>query len=131
MWNCVPLLDVYSPFPILVWRVLGCSSCIFALVSCLLLTAYFPVLLVRSSWFLLLLLEIVLPFRRVALCGCLCDKPVSQLKDMEYEIFEQLEADLDDDREYSVMRAALRNFFRWINLMDTLDQEMQLRRSSY
>ncbi|GAA0161873.1 hypothetical protein LIER_18091 [Lithospermum erythrorhizon] len=69
--------------------------------------------------------------RWVALCGRLCGKPVSQLRDMEYEIFEYLEADLEDDPEYLVMRAALGNFFRWIDLMDTVDKEVQLRRSSY
>ncbi|GAA0186434.1 hypothetical protein LIER_33722 [Lithospermum erythrorhizon] len=45
---------------------------------------------------------------------------------MEYEIFGQLEADSEDDPEYPVMRAALSSFFRWIDLMDTLDQEVQL-----
>ncbi|GAA0154015.1 hypothetical protein LIER_12118 [Lithospermum erythrorhizon] len=64
--------------------------------------------------------------RWVALCGHLHGKPVSQLKDMEYDIFEQLAADLEDDPENSVMRAALGNFFCWIDLMDTLDQEVQL-----
>ncbi|GAA0153617.1 hypothetical protein LIER_11815 [Lithospermum erythrorhizon] len=56
---------------------------------------------------------------------------VAQLRDMENEIFEQLEVDLEDDPEYSVMRAALGLFFRWVDLMDTLDEEAQLRRSPY
>ncbi|GAA0143948.1 hypothetical protein LIER_04513 [Lithospermum erythrorhizon] len=50
--------------------------------------------------------------RWVALCDRLCGRRVAQLRDMEYEILEQLLADLEGDPEYSVMRAALGLFFR-------------------
>ncbi|GAA0184616.1 hypothetical protein LIER_31904 [Lithospermum erythrorhizon] len=69
--------------------------------------------------------------RWVALCDRLRGKPVSQLRDMEYEIFEQLEADLEFDHKYLVMLATLGNFFRWADFMDTLAQEIQVRQSSY
>ncbi|GAA0143521.1 hypothetical protein LIER_04187 [Lithospermum erythrorhizon] len=65
--------------------------------------------------------------RYVALCGCVPGKSVPQLREMEYGILEQLEADLEDDPEYSVMHAALDNFFRSIDLLNTLDQEARLQ----
>ncbi|GAA0166042.1 hypothetical protein LIER_21290 [Lithospermum erythrorhizon] len=66
--------------------------------------------------------------RWVALCGRLRDKTVSQLRDMEDEDFEQLEADLVFDPEFPVMRVALDDFFDWIDLMDTLAREALLNR---
>ncbi|GAA0163243.1 hypothetical protein LIER_19155 [Lithospermum erythrorhizon] len=45
--------------------------------------------------------------RWVPLCGRLSGKLVSQLRDMEHDIFEQLGADLEDDPKYLVMCAAL------------------------
>ncbi|GAA0143089.1 hypothetical protein LIER_03852 [Lithospermum erythrorhizon] len=38
---------------------------------------------------------------------------------------------LEDDPEYLVMRAALGLFFSWVDLMDTLSDEMRLSRSAY
>ncbi|GAA0148255.1 hypothetical protein LIER_07750 [Lithospermum erythrorhizon] len=69
--------------------------------------------------------------RWIALCGRLRGKRVAQLRDMKYEIFEQLEADLEDDPESSVMCAALGLFFRWVDLTDTLSDEARMRRSPY
>ncbi|GAA0174957.1 hypothetical protein LIER_28232 [Lithospermum erythrorhizon] len=70
-------------------------------------------------------------YRWVALCDRLRGRRVAHLRDMEYEIFEQLEADLKGDPEYSVIHAALGIFFCWVDSMDTLSDEMRLSRPAY
>ncbi|GAA0166492.1 hypothetical protein LIER_21634 [Lithospermum erythrorhizon] len=42
----------------------------------------------------------------VPLCGLLHNKPVSQLRDIEFEVLEQLEADLEFDPEYLLRRSS-------------------------
>ncbi|GAA0140282.1 hypothetical protein LIER_01662 [Lithospermum erythrorhizon] len=59
--------------------------------------------------------------RWVALCGCLRGKPVSRLRDMEDEIFEQLSANLEDDPEYLVIMmpwvTSFAGLMLWIHLI--------------